>query len=84
LESENQLLSSEAEQLRQVRCLALIDDLSLILIQEIRVLEENLDNSVKEDISALEKPPTPNTDNGDGRQIKSKERCTQLEVSERG
>ncbi|KAF8813595.1 hypothetical protein BYT27DRAFT_7083346 [Phlegmacium glaucopus] len=63
LESENQLLSSEAEQLRQ----------------EVRVLEENLDNSLKEEMSALENPSTPNTGNEDGRQRNSKERNVQLE-----
>jgi hypothetical protein len=41
LESENQLLSSEAEQLRQVRLLAFIYDLSLnYLLIQVRVLEK--------------------------------------------
>ena len=76
-------MSSEGEQLRQVRLLLplICDFPQLDLIQEVRVLEENLDNSLKEEMSALEKLSTPNSDYEDGRQVRSKERSTQLEVS---
>lgn len=49
-------------------------------------MEENLDNSLNEEMLTLEKSSTPNTgtDNENGRQGKSTERNTQLEVSERG